>query len=80
MRAMDTYTFTTHLCASQNEFEATENDMLLMVEGLGNNNIKCLGEVELGKSLRIFLRDMDNKPVGGIVADLFRTYGGPTLK
>ncbi|MCU0485953.1 MAG: GNAT family N-acetyltransferase [Anaerolineales bacterium] len=63
--------FTTHLCISQKEYEATAAGMQAMLEGLGNNILKHLGNVELGKSLRIFLQDAQEKVVGGIAGDIF---------
>jgi len=51
--------------------EATAADMQIMLEGLGRNILKQLGNIELGKSIRIFLHDGGNKTVGGIAADLF---------
>jgi GNAT superfamily N-acetyltransferase len=63
--------FTTHLCISQKEYEATAAGMQAMLEGLGNNIIKHLGDIELGKSLRIFLQDAQGKVVGGIAGDIF---------
>jgi GNAT superfamily N-acetyltransferase len=51
--------------------EATAVDMGIMVEGLGKNILKHLGNIELGKSIRIFLRDQANKIIGGIAGDLF---------
>jgi GNAT superfamily N-acetyltransferase len=68
---MNDYTFSTYRCGFQPETTSTESDMMVLIEGLGRNILKHLGDVELGKSLRIFLRDRDNRTVGGIAADLF---------
>ena len=68
---MNEYTFTTHGTGFKQETASTESDMLVLLEGLGRNILLHLGNVELGKSLRIFMRDKDNQPVGGIAADLF---------
>lgn len=65
------YTFSTYRYGFQPETASTENDMMVLIEGLGRNILKHLGDVELGKSLRIFLRDRENKTFGGIAADLF---------
>jgi GNAT superfamily N-acetyltransferase len=51
--------------------DATAADMLIMIEGLGRNILKHLGNIELGKSIRIFLRDQANKTIGGIATDIF---------
>ena len=68
---MNPYTYSTHLCSTQKEMDATAADMLVMVEGLGANILKHLGNIELGKSVRIFLHDGQNKTIGGIVGDIF---------
>lgn len=68
---MEEYRFSTHICVSQQEMEATEGDVWVIVEGLGRNILKHLGDVELGKSIRIFIRDKENRVVGGITADVF---------
>ena len=68
---MKDYTFSAYRCGFQQETTSTESDMMVLIEGLGRNILKHLGDVELGKSLRIFLRDRDNRTVGGIAADLF---------
>lgn len=68
---MDEVVFSTHICVNQREMEATEGDVLVIVEGLGRNILRHLGDVELGKSVRIFIRDTEDRVVGGITGDLF---------
>lgn len=68
---MNEYTFSTHHCTFQKDMEDTAADLSVLIEGLGNNILQNLGNVELGKSLRIFLHNPVNKTVGGIAADLF---------
>ncbi len=68
---MEEYTFSTHVCRNQQEMEATQGDVMVIVEGLGNNIIKQVGNIELGKSVRIFIRNRNNKVVGGIIGDVF---------
>ncbi len=68
---MNDRTYSTHLCLTQAEMDATAADMQLMIEGLGGNILKHLGNIELGKSIRIFVRDQAGKTDGGIAADLF---------
>jgi hypothetical protein len=68
---MTDLSFATHLCTSQKEYEATAAGIQAMLEGLGNNILKHLGNVELGKSLRIFLQDAQGQIVGGIAGELF---------
>ena len=68
---MVTSTYTYHLCLTQKEIEDTGQDMNVMLEGLGQNILENLGNVELGKSIRIILRNGENKTVGGITGDMF---------
>ena len=63
--------FATHLCTFHTDYEATAVGLQAMLEGLGSNILKHLGNVELGKSLRVFLQDEQGKVVGGIAGDLF---------
>ncbi len=66
--------FSVHICRTLTEMEATRNESLAVLEGLGSNITKRLGDVELGKSIRIFAKDKENKVVGGIVGDVFGKY------
>ena len=68
---MEELRFSIHLCDNQREIEATQDGLMAILDGLGQNIIKVLGNVELGKSLRIFVRDREDQVVGGLVADLF---------
>jgi len=68
---MAEFRLSTHVCVSQQEIEATEGDVLVILEGLGRNILKHLGDVELGKSIRVFLRDEEGQVVGGTTANVF---------
>jgi GNAT superfamily N-acetyltransferase len=68
---MNDYTFSVHFCDSQQEMEATQPGIMAMIEGLGSNISKQLGDIELGRSVRIFVRDKENCVVGGIAGDIF---------
>jgi GNAT superfamily N-acetyltransferase len=68
---MDRYRFSVHTCETQQEMEATQNGLLTIVDGLGRNILKVLGDVELGRSIRVFLEDSQDAVVGGAVGDVF---------
>jgi len=68
---MNDYTFTTYWYGFKQDTPSTEAEMMVLLEGLGRNILKHLGDVDLGRSLRIFLHDKENRTVGGITADLF---------
>jgi len=63
--------FSLQVCTSQQEIEATERDILVILDGLGRNILKHLGDVELGKSIRILMRDKEGRVVGGTTASIF---------
>jgi GNAT superfamily N-acetyltransferase len=63
--------FSTQVCVSQQEIDATEGDVLVLLEGLGRNILTHLGDVELGRCIRIFLRDEAGRVVGGTTANVF---------
>lgn len=68
---MNEYAYVTHICLTQTEMDATAAEVGIMIEGLGRNILKHLGNIELGKSIRIFLHDQANKTIGGVVGELF---------
>ena len=71
---MAEFTFSTHICRTLSEMDQTQAEIGVILEGLGANILKNLGEVELGKSIRIFIRDQEDKVVGGIVGDIFSNW------
>ena len=44
---------------------------MVLLEGLGNNIIKQTGIVDLGKSIKIFVRNKADEVVGGVIANVF---------
>jgi len=66
--------FSIHICRNLTEMEATKDDLWAVLEGLGSNITKRIGDIELGKSIRIFAKDRENKVVGGIIGDVFGKY------
>jgi GNAT superfamily N-acetyltransferase len=66
--------FSTHICRTLTEMEATKNDFWAIMGGLGSNITKRIGDIELGRSIRIFAKDEENKVVGGIIGDVFGNY------
>lgn len=68
---MDDYRLSTHICKTQQEMEATNQGYWTILDGLGRNILANLGNVELGISIRIFVKAGEDKIVGGIIADVF---------
>ncbi|MFX0095469.1 MAG: GNAT family N-acetyltransferase [Candidatus Hodarchaeota archaeon] len=67
---MDEYIFSVH----KRKIEATKENLMVIYEGLGNNILKQLGQVELGKPIRIFIKSKKDEVVGGISASVFGNY------
>jgi GNAT superfamily N-acetyltransferase len=51
--------------------KATQDAEMVLIEGLGNNIIEHIGNVELGKSIKIFVRNKADEVVGGVIASVF---------
>lgn len=58
-------------CGTSGDFKSAEDGCQAVLEGLGKNIISKIGNVELGRTLQIFIRNKDNKVVGGIVGNVF---------
>ncbi|MDH4222996.1 MAG: GNAT family N-acetyltransferase [candidate division Zixibacteria bacterium] len=68
---MDEYKFSIHKCDSRAELEASEEGRMVILYGLGENILKRVGKIELGRALRIFIQDKNNRVVGGVSANAF---------
>lgn len=68
---MDEHDLSIQICKTQEEMRATQDAEIVLIEGLGNNIIKHIGNVELGKSIKIFVRNKADEVVGGVIANAF---------
>ena len=68
---MDGYDLSIQICRTQEEMKAAQEAEMVLVEGLGNNIIQQIGNVELGKSIKIFVRNKADEVVGGVIANVF---------
>lgn len=59
------------ICRTPDDFKSAEDGYQAVLDGLGKNIIKKIGNVELGKSVQIFIRNRENKVVGGAVSNIF---------
>ncbi|MFW9917732.1 MAG: GNAT family N-acetyltransferase [Candidatus Thorarchaeota archaeon] len=59
------------ICRESSEIEAAKDGVSALLEGLGNNILQNVGNIELGKALHIFVRNNENKVVGGTITHLF---------
>ena len=68
---MEEHGLSIQICRTLEETRATGDAERVLIEGLGGNIIEHLGNVELGRSLKIFLRNQADEVVGGVIADCF---------
>jgi GNAT superfamily N-acetyltransferase len=65
----DEVTFT--VCRTAEEMQFAQQAEVAVLDGLGNNILEHLGEVELDKPIRIFIRNREGRVVGGVIANCF---------
>jgi len=68
---MDAHGHSIQICKTREELKAAQDGERAILEGLGNNILEHLGDVELGRSLRLFIRNQANEVVGGVIANCF---------
>jgi len=59
------------ICKTTDDFKSAEDGYRAVLEGLGRNITKETGNMELGRTLQIFIRDRENKPIGGVIGHVF---------
>ena len=59
------------ICRTVDEFNSSEDGYKAVVEGLGENITLKTGDAELGRTVQIYLRDGDNRVLGGVVGHFF---------
>lgn len=68
---MSNNSLTYQICRTADEFKSAEDGYKTVVEGLGKNITSKTGDMELGKTIQVYLRDRDNRVLGGVVGHLF---------
>ncbi len=63
--------FSIQVCKTPEELRATLDADRVLIEGLGNNIVERTGVGELGRSLKVFLRNQSDEVVGGVIAHCF---------
>jgi len=59
------------VCRTSDDFKSAEDGYQAVLEGLGRNIISKISDVELGKDVQIFIRNNENKVVGGAIGSVF---------
>jgi GNAT superfamily N-acetyltransferase len=65
------YNLSFHVCRTPDDFKSAEDGYQAVLEGLGRNIISKIGDMELGKDVQIFIRNNENKVVGGAKGSVF---------
>jgi GNAT superfamily N-acetyltransferase len=68
---MDETRFHYLICDTQEEMKFAEEAEIAVLKGLGNNILEHLGDVELGRAIKIFLCNQTNGVMGGVIANCF---------
>ena len=68
---MDNSELTFLICKTPEQMQFAGQAEMTLLEGLGNNILEHLGNVELGQPIRIFIQNQAGKVVGGIIANCF---------
>jgi GNAT superfamily N-acetyltransferase len=68
---MDKHGLSVQVCKTPEEITAAQDAEIVLIEGLGNNIIEHIGNVELGSPLRVFIRNELDEVVGGVTANCF---------
>ncbi len=63
--------FTFQVCRTADEFKSAEDGFNAVVDGLGRNITLNTGDVELARTVQVYLRDGDNRVLGGVVGHFF---------
>jgi hypothetical protein len=59
------------ICRTPEEYESAKDGYRAVLEGLGRNIINKIGNVELGRTVEIFMRNGEDKVVGGVIGHIF---------
>ncbi|MBN1535578.1 MAG: GNAT family N-acetyltransferase [Anaerolineales bacterium] len=68
---MDNHNLSIQLYKTREEFAAAQEAEMALIEGLGNNILKHLGNIELGIPIKIFMRSSASQVVAGLTATVF---------
>ena len=68
---MDERGLSIQICKTPEEIKTTHDAETALIEGLGDNVVEQIGNVELGRAVKIFVRDRADEVVGGVVAHCF---------
>jgi GNAT superfamily N-acetyltransferase len=59
------------VCRTPDEFKSAADGYRAVLEGLGRNITRKTGEAELGREVQIYIRNPENRVVGGVIGQAF---------
>jgi GNAT superfamily N-acetyltransferase len=68
---MDKNGLSFQMCRTAEELTSARDGYRAVLEGLGRNIISKTGNAELGKTVHVFIRDRENRIVGGVIGNVF---------
>lgn len=71
MKTVNKNNLTFHVYRTSDDFKSAEDGYQAVLEGLERNIVSNIGNVELGKNVQIFLRNEEDKFVGGTIGFVF---------
>ncbi len=71
MKVINENNLSFQVCRTSEDLKSAEDGYQAVLEGLGRNIISKIGDVELGKDVQIFIRNNENKVVGGATGSVF---------
>ena len=71
MKVINENNLSFQVCRTSDDFKSAEDGYQAVLEGLGRNIISKIGDVELGKDVQIFIRNNENKVIGGAIGSIF---------
>jgi GNAT superfamily N-acetyltransferase len=71
MKTMNENDLSFQICRTADDFKSAEDGYQAILEGLGRNIVSKTGNPELGRTIQIFIRDKENRVVGGVIGQVF---------
>jgi GNAT superfamily N-acetyltransferase len=68
---MDENGLSFQVCRTVDDFKSAKDGYQAVLEGLGRNIVSKTGNPELGRSVQVFIRDRENRVVGGVIGQVF---------
>ena len=68
---MDDHGISFLVCQTPEDIKFAQQAEMAILEGLGNNILEHLGNVELGRPIRIFISNQAGTVLGGVIANCF---------